>query len=179
MITGRLLLPALEASAAVNTTLSANMSALPGNYQHGLFAAQDGTRKLSVKNSKAQMIDAFGDLTQTGDVSAVAVAESKLMYLPIPAAVTALTIHYYRLPAVLVALASPEGFSPQTVYYGELAMMHHAAARVWDDVEVGEDGDKVNTLHHEKQREAMIEQIRLITKEGVSRPSPPIVSCSW
>jgi len=179
MITGRILLPPLETFATVNTTLSANTSALPANYQHGLFAAQDGVKTLGIKNSKGQMITAFGDLTQAGDVEAVAVVGSSLMYLPIPSTVVPLTIHYYRLPALLVALASPEGFTPQNVEFGEKAMKHYAAASLWSNSEDGIDGEKVNTLYHEGQFEVMIARIQEITTEGVSPANPPYEVLTW
>ena len=110
-LVGNILLPALETSAVVTTSLTDAFVALPGNYAKGLykvtFAGQ--SYQIEILSNMRVMLERWDDdLTNEGDVEEVTIMGGRLYYQPIPIEATELTLWFYRLPTLL-ANVDPSG----------------------------------------------------------------------
>ena len=171
MLAAEKLLPPLDSRATVNTVTTGNVADLPTDYGQGIYYADDAGRELKVYESWTDMAREYTDLTLSGDVKGVAVVGDTLMYLPIPTAATPLTIYYYRTPTTLIESAEPDGFNRQTRPYGEAALKYYAAFRLYDIIEDGIEGAKVNTIRWERRYQEMVSKLKIVTNRGVSRPT--------
>ena len=171
MLAAEKLLPPLDSRATVNTVTSGNVANLPSDYGQGIYYADDDGRPLKVYELWTDMAREYTDLTITGDAKGVAVKDATLMYLPIPTAITPLTIYYYRTPTTLIAGAEPDGFNRQTRPYGEAALKYYAAFRIFDIIEDGIEGAKVNTNRWEGRYLEMVSKLKAIINRGVARPT--------
>ena len=171
-ITSRVLIPALEAIGTVDTVVGESEVATPEGYQRGLFDCQDASGlPVGVVASKRQLLAKYGNLAFTGDVRHVcAPDEDRVIYAPIPTEVSTLTLSYYEYPAVVKSSTSPVCL-PSNFHR---ALFHYAVFSLFDDIEQGEEGEKVNTMRHEGRYEAMVTKIALFFKEGKSHPKPPV-----
>jgi len=108
-LVGNILLPALETSAIVTTSLTDAFVALPANYAKELykvtFAGQ--LSPIDILSNMRVMLEQWDDdLTHEGLVEDVTVVGGRLYYQPIPTEATELTVWFYRLPTLL------ENFDP-------------------------------------------------------------------
>ena len=177
-IAGRVRLPGLETTAEVVTVLDEFQVALPADYQHGLFDCQDQDKynPIRVLNSKRQMLAKYGDLESSGLVRHVcAPAMDTLFYVPVPVEVRTLTISYYRLPDELTESESPSCLPAQF----HKVLFRYACAVLFDDIEDGMEGAKVNTGRHESKYEELVAKLQLFYREGQSFPRPPVVKGSF
>ena len=167
------LLSSLDSMATVTTVLDINVADLPTDYGQGIYAASDDSVPLEIYDSWSAMARYYGDLAQEGSVSSVATKDDQLMYLPIPTEATDLVIFYYRKPIALVSGEEPEGFNNQTRVHGENAMAYYAAMKIWSDVEIGQEGRKVNTADMEGRYHEAFDLLKSMTRQGISRPRSP------
>ena len=173
VISGRVLLPDLETSDTVDTMVDESEVPLPSDYQHGLFDCQeqDPYNPVVVLNSKRQILATYGKLDNTGTVRHVCRVGTSLLYQPVPTEIRTLTLSYYRMPAQLTESETPEGLPIQF----HRALFHYAAFMLFDDIEDGMEGPKVNTARHEGKFEQLVRELELFFKDSQSRPQPPVV----
>ncbi len=173
IIASRVLLPDLETADTVDTVVDEIEVPLPSDYHRGLYDCQeqDPYNPVVVLNSKRQMLATYGKLNYTGTVKHVCRVGFDLLYQPMPDEVRTLTISYYRMPTQLTESETPEGLPVQF----HRALFHYATFQLFDDIEDGMEGQKVNTARHEGKFEALVAEIELFFRDSQSRPKPPIV----
>lgn len=178
-IAGTVLLPGLEDVGQVTTVVDDHLVDLPDNYHRGLFKAQDHVdgRPIGVLKSKSQMMERYFDLNRTGKVYDVCVAHgNKLMYQHVPDEPQVITIFYYRAPNVITEDTEPDGFNHQCRIIGEEALYYYACWKLFEAIEDGIEGRKVNTEYFKGQFLELVENLRLkVSRDGASRPAPPVV----
>lgn len=172
-VAGRVLFPALETEATVNTSTMAASVSLPVNFHRNLFHCQDALGVIDILNSKAQvLVRNGGDLSTKGSRAlTVAAAKPLLWYAPIPSVATALTISYHRKPS---PVTSGEGltFLPDESFE-ELAI-NWVCSKLYSRIEQGMEGNKTDTTFYNNLYLGMLEELRQSLSEGVSMPRPPI-----
>ena len=176
-VAGRVRLPGLEVTADVDTVPGNHQAALPANYQHGLFDCQSLTTiPVRVLNSKRQIMAKYGSFDHSGAVRHVcAPAQNTLYYVPIPEVVDTLTLSYYRLPDTLTETGIPSCLPAEF----HKILHSYACFEIFDEIEDGMEGAKVNTDRHEGKFERLVGKLKLRYKEGQSYPRPPVVKGSF
>lgn len=184
-IANKLLLPGLsDGHASVNTVLSQNHATLPTNYHKALHVAQVDGLPVKVYNNKALMIADYGKLTtQTGAVIGVTVDSGELVYQRVPATATAVELFYYRKPTPMTESGTsfPDGLGGQMADNDDFdfALIHYACWRLFERIEQGLEGQKIDTGYHKNEFYERVGELRLFCKEGRSHPVPPITKGSW
>lgn len=103
-LVGNILLPALETSAVVTTSLTDPFVSLPANYGKNLYKVTfaDQVSPIDILSNMRVMLEQWDDaLTHEGPVEDVTVVGGRLYYQPIPTEATELTLWFYRLPTLL------------------------------------------------------------------------------
>lgn len=179
-ISGAVTLPNLDTSGESVTVAGNYITALPADYQRGLYMALDGKTPLVVCNAKGDLVEGVGDLMAPGKLCAVAAVGDNLLYGHIPDTATTITMHYYRLPAKVTMKTEPDCFSRNMKPNGERCVEFYMAWKIWEIIEAGEEGNKANTARFETlYRQAMEELSAKATKEGVTNWRTPNVRSSW
>jgi hypothetical protein len=174
-LSSRIIFPSLETTTVVKTVTTGNTIPLPVNFQRNLFSVDAGSSYsgISILNSRNQIADYCGGpamVSKPGRVRYVAAIKPNLMYAPIPVVATDMTIGYHRSPDKITASSTidfiPEGF--------EDIFKHYACWKLFNDIEQGMEGAKVDTNLYMSLCMGLREELSIEMKEGVSLPSPPI-----
>ena len=182
MLTERLLLPHLISSATVTTDTSSDNIALPDNYHRELFDARygDNYTSIDVLNSYQDLLEEFkGKELYSGKlVACVAVdASSRLYYRRVPSEATEIHIKYYRKHTEITQFNEIEaGIAYKRLL--ERYLFHATVAHIWDELEDGVDGNKVNTDHHTRKKEEYFYLLDTKCIKNTSRRRPPQVRYS-
>ncbi|MBA3015337.1 MAG: hypothetical protein KKD63_11085 [Proteobacteria bacterium] len=178
VISAKVLLPGLETTSTVSTTADENTVALPVDYHRELFKVHNDSieRDVIVFSTTASLYRmCLGAVkSEAGNVKAVAMLGNNLRIHFVPTTAQDLTLWYYRKPASLVAdTDEPDGLPLQ--FHDMLT--NYAAWKLFDKIEDGIEGKKVNTDHYmtlfidalENGLPCYVEDL------GVSRREPPVV----
>lgn len=178
LISSKVLLPGLEAMSSLATAPAVNVVSLTADYHRELFKAYNATTECGILlfSSTASLYRRCPRAVkaEVGDVKFVALTGKSLMIHAVPASAQDLTLWYYRKPVVLVEdNDEPDGLPPQ--FHDMLS--NYAAWKLFDKIEDGIEGKKVNTDHYmtlfldalENGLPSYIEGL------GVSRREPPVV----
>lgn len=177
MVAQRLLFPGLQASATITTSTTDTAVPLPANYHKGLYAARlVGGNGLRVISSFGLLMNYAGhEFGRAGNIAMVCEHGSNLAYDRIPDPGVAIKLFYYRKPA-LITEETPvlDGITPSVLERVERAIIHYAAGSAADDQESGI--QKLDTNHHLRLFEDIVEEIRVAIGGNVSLPPPPVVT---
>ena len=126
-----------------------------------------------------RLLDDYWDMGAEGIVEAVTLEGSVLWYQKIPSTPETLTILFFENPSSL----AKDGDEP-TDFPGHVhrkLFVHGAAFTIFDQIEDGVEGDKLNTKHHfyhsfdERNRDSGITKLR----EWLARTTPHHISSVW
>lgn len=176
-IADAVMLPDLSnGSDTVNTVTDAYEVALPADYQQNLYLAYDADGEyLDIYKDMASVELVRQISMDNGDLEAVCAHGSVLIYQPVPAVATTIAIRYYRLPTAMVAddeTSFPDGARGNDDF--EWALIHHAAWKIFNKIEDGLEGQKVNTAaQYQFYQERMAALDKFATKVGKSFPTRP------
>ena len=167
----------------VDTAVDAYEVAMPADYQQNLYLAYDPDGEdLDVYKDMASMELVRKVRMDTGDLEAVCVHGSVLIYQPVPTAITTISLRYYRLPTDMVAddeTSYPDGARGNDDF--EWALVHHAAWKIFNKIEDGLEGQKVNTAAQLEQfGQRMTALDSFAERVGKSFPTRPAsVNLGW
>ena len=186
-VAGALLLPGLaDGYGTVTSVVDGYGVALPADFHRELFHAQVGGRPVKVYRNMGMMLHELEKITaQAGQLVAVCPNARRLMYQQVPVSATNVELFYYRLPAAMTDeddTSRPDGLSMQAgvaVEHYDFALVHYAAALIYDRIEDGIEGQKVNTLSHRQQYALRLEEMRLHVREGRPHAPPPVSGVNW
>lgn len=176
-------IPELKGIDTVDTVLSqayTTLSSLTGGFSGKLRRVKDSNKNhISIVSDLGLIMDTYPLMAEEGDVEVVALEGSTLWYQKIPAEVMTLTCLYYRNPAVLSSdTESPSDFP--THLHRQL-FVHGSAWIIYDQIEDGIDGEKVNTKGQfwnsfdERNRHSGIVKL----KEWIAKTRRHSISSSW
>jgi len=145
-------LPDLYTSATVATTVTA-VADLPVAYQRGLFFVTDASKQpVEIVKSLQKLLVNYPALDEAGAVKYCTVKGKKLIYQPIPAATTNLTVHFYQLPTTVlyknIETATPDGL-PDHLQHPLL--FNYAVAKAHDSFEDSVEGGRPNSQYYWRQ----------------------------
>ncbi len=176
-------IPELKRIGTVNTILEqayTSLSSLTGGFSGKLKRVKnaDGDA-IEIFSDLALLMDAYPLMSEEGEVEAVALEGSTLWYQDIPTVVETLTCLYYKNPDTLSSDdESPSDF-PEHLH--RQLFVHGCAWVIYDEIEDGIEGEKVNTKAHfwlsfdERNRNSGIVKLR----EWLARTRRHNISSSW
>lgn len=147
-------LPTLKGLGVVSTELNqayTDMSVISGNNFSGilrLVVREDGKFPTIYADLESLILE-YPTLDQEGNIEAVALDGNTLWYQKIPTTETPLTVVYFRDPAPLVKDSDIPSDTPSHLH--RHLYVHGAAYLIYDQIEDGIDGEKVNTANHRWQ----------------------------
>ena len=148
------LIPDLKGVDAVDTTLGLAYSSMSGvsNGFSGILSRvfNSDNRSVQIMHNLEALIDLRGNLTDVGDVEAVALEGSTLWYYPIPEVEETLTVVYYRNPQLLVDDADSPYNIPDFLH--RQILVSGSAAICFSKIEGGVEGLKVVTRAWESDK---------------------------
>ena len=179
MVAGAVKLPALETSDTVQTVTTQAFAVLPSDYQQGLYACNDVAAKLPVTilgNKKLLLAEYPAFPNNAGQVQHVCAVPPFLFYQPIPAAAAEMELFYYGLPPTKASGDQITEIPPHLA----MVLVHGAAYLIYDDIEDGIEGPKVNTEAQQQEYFRLLNELdSWARKEGRSHRKPPIVGVKW
>lgn len=144
-------LPTLKGLGVVSTEVGqayTDMAVISGESFSGilrLVVREDGKFPTIYADLESLILE-YPTLDQEGSVEAVALDGRTLWYQKIPTSETPLTVVYFRNPAPLVKDSDVPSDTPNHLH--RLLYVHGAAYLIYDQIEDGIDGAKVNTTNH-------------------------------
>lgn len=141
-------LPDLYATSTVDTVVGAGITDLPTDYNRGLFqVVNSDDDNIYINPSFKGFLKRYTEI-ETGDVFGVAVHGSRLLYRDTPATAETLIIHYYEKPTTL----SGDSDEPTCIpgHLQRKLIVHQVCKEIYDQIEDGIEGQKINTAHHER-----------------------------
>jgi hypothetical protein len=176
-------IPELKRISTVDTIPGqayASLSGLTGGFSGKLGRVKnaDGDA-IEIFSTLDLLLDDYPTMDEEGDVEAATLEGSSLWYQKIPDAAETLTCLYYKNPAILSADdESPSGFP---THLHRQIFVHSTAYIIYDMIEDGVEGEKVNTKAHfwlsfdERNRHSGIIKLR----EWISKTRRHNISSSW
>jgi len=181
-----LLLPDLkDGFDTVDTTVGEMTAILPETYHKNLFMARVAGKDVDIFKDTVSLSRVRGGLSlDTGDIAAVATKKGSLIYQKVPTAITEIELYFYRLPVPMVIPGEGEDESLPDGAYGnddfDWAIIHDTCAKIFNEIEDGMEGAKVNTEKHEAK---FLEKIELLDdyaeQQGKEFPNRPSTNLSW
>ena len=158
----RCMVPELKGVDVVTTTTDAfvDLSGVTGGFSGVLSRVYDGVQrcKIDILNSLEHLMDLGGNLTDIGDIMAVALEGPTLWYYPIPSVPVVLTVIYYKNPDSLSSDSDTPAVIPEFLH--REILVNGACAIMFDKIEGGIEGLKVNTRARELAMERGIVRFR-------------------
>lgn len=178
----KVLLPALETSAIVSTVVDETVAPLPADFSRELYgcACAGQYKDIKVLTSVALMQARYPHIeadNETGDVAHVCTRASNLVYHPIPDDAADLTIKYYAQITPLIEDSDEPDAIPGNLQ--RKLLCSYACAVLFDDIEDGMEGQKVNTTKHEGKYMQALAELEMQVKRGQSRVEPAKDRTSW
>jgi len=171
-VSALVLFPELITSTGVTLVPDSDSIPLPVNFHRNLFSCSNSEQTITVLNSRKQLLaETNGMIRGSNGPFAVAVEGRNLIYYPAPVEETAYDIKYYRKPTEIKDDAS------ETIIPVEFqkVLFHWVLFSLYDEIEDGLEGKKVNTIHHESKYNQYISDLKSYYREGVSMSPVPIV----
>lgn len=144
-------LPDLEKTGTVRTSTSLAYVSLPSDYHRNLEMVYDSTQneRIPILNSFQALSIKYPGLADTGNLGHVAISGSRLYYQGIPSTVRTLTLNYFRKP--YLRSADRDEMSALPVHLHRRLLVNYACKELFSRIEDGMEGQKVNTLYHDRE----------------------------
>lgn len=171
------LLPMLESVGTVDTVLDSVETDIPvsWNYDRNLYIVDSALTKNGVDVFSSVALFSrehpqFRVDKTAGDVVAVTIYNEKLVYYYVPAEVDTLTCAFYTKPTLLSVSTDVPTCLPDFLQMKLLSS--YVCSEIYDLIEDGVDGIKINTQKHLAAFNKAIEELSNYYNAGQSRPEP-------
>lgn len=145
-------IPALKIFTTVGTVVGQSYCNLPDRVTGSLLYVGSVNGKINkANNGLAELLDEDPTLSAVGDVEKVALEGTVLWYIKQPETVTDLYILIYQEPAPMVADGNIPSVLPS--YLHRQLLVYKSAYLLYNEIEDGMDGEKVNTAVYKKMYE--------------------------
>ncbi|MFV0437499.1 MAG: hypothetical protein ACK5PS_08935 [Desulfopila sp.] len=179
-VAGQVLLPGLATGVGrVTTSIGQNSSPLPADYQREIFWARVAGEPVAIyANLGVMLADGFSLELQAGRVLAIVPNGGDLIYQLTPTEPTDIDIRYYRLPIPMQDKRSsmPDGLgnSPGMIDAYDQTLIHYGCWRLYERIEQGLEGGKVDSQYHEGQCRAELIKLEAAVRKERPRQPPPV-----
>lgn len=179
---GEILLPNLETVAPLDTAADLANIDLPDTYMKNLYmVSQPSKVPILIWSSMQELLRQWeGTLVNSGpNVEDVTIMGGQLYYQPIPTEVLELYLYFYRKPDVLT-LEAGSGLVPTDIPaclpedLQEDLLVNYAAMEIYDEIEDGLDGQKMQTQSYAGKYQAALNKLyKAITHKSPQRLARP------
>lgn len=180
-IAGSVLLPGLaDGYSTVQTVIGRNSVPLPDNYARELYLAKVAGKQVAVYGHAGMMVnDNYPWDVTTGSIDAVAPHGGRILYQRVPATITPIELFYYRIPEDLEdgGGSYPDGLGGNVglTDASDEALTSHVLWKLFDRIEQGTEGKKVDALRYEGFFQQSLKKIEsAMASQGRPRQPPPI-----
>lgn len=138
-------LPNLLTSDTVTTSTTLPYVAMPDDFGRNLITAISGDTdiRLTIMDSFAEFLTFYPTLDLSSSVTTVSIRGTRFYYQGIPTSADTITLHYYSTPTELEDDEDVPDCLP--THLQEELLINYAAMKIYDQIEDGIDGAKVNT----------------------------------
>jgi len=181
-IADNLYLPDLEDGFdTIDTLVDGHTVPLPETYHKGLYLARAADVDFDIYHDIKSMVMNRGSFNiEHGDLECVCARRTDIIYQNVPEVITVVNLFFYRLPVAMTESTSsfPDGVSGNDDF--DWALIHKAAALIFNRIEDGFEGAKINT---DKHTGLFGEKIGLLDMyaEGIMKtfPTRPAANLQW
>lgn len=168
-VAGALPLPSLEKTAVVETVADQNWLELPSDfYMHLRYVQSEKTnRRVQMYPDIARLYERT-PVTEGGLVRRCTAVGGRLYYSPTPASPEELKIVYHARPERYTASGTVTDYIP--AHIGPALLEAYACKEIWDLIEDGVDGAKINTDRWEQKHAQRLEALMLFLGPFYNRP---------
>ncbi len=168
-VAGLIALPALEKTDTVITATDKDYKALPDDFHGHLRHVYSTARRVQVEiHSNLVRLREKVSRRTSGFVFGVAVSAGNLFYTPTPLMAETLEIIYHTLPDPLEDTMDEPDYLPPHV--GPILLHAYACQCIFDLIEDGVDGNKINTAHWEGKYQAALGELLLFVGPLYTKP---------
>jgi len=140
-------IPELKTLGTVDTVVDQAWANMPTGFNGKLLFVTNDKGRIPVNQAGLEgLLDRDPSLAEVGEVEEVALDGGLLWYRKIPEEVTSLTVVYQKWPDTITADDDVPVYLPP--HLQRRLLLHMTAMIIFDKIEDGMDGDKVNTLVH-------------------------------
>ena len=182
-IAGKIQIPDLIVVDTIDTVLAQPWVALPDEYMWALFHCASVTNDRIVtsvykKDSYRELLRLYPLLDDVGNVEHIGVRGTRLYYQPIPGTAETLSIQFHGKPTELVLDADEPDCLPYHLH--EKLLVSFAAKEIYDLIEDGIEGPKVNyNKHNGAYNKALAELSLFVGEDGQPYNMPDEDFESW
>jgi hypothetical protein len=152
-------IPALKTLTTVGTVVGQSYTNLPDRMTGRLLFVGTETGKLAqADGGLSELLEDDPTMSTTGDLSKVALEGTVLWYISQPLVVTNIVLLIYKEPLSLVADGETASCLPSYIHRDLL--VYGAAKVLWNIIEEGIDGEKVNTAVYEGFYQKGLDKLR-------------------
>jgi hypothetical protein len=167
------LLPKLETSGTVTTVPGANLVDPPATFSRNLFRAKDSDGNKITVYSSTDLLEEDITVVDSGgviaaDVKGICLQGEQFYYAPSPEDAETLTLGFYTDPTPLVDDDDEPSCIPEA--HQKRILCNYAKWQLFEDVEDGIDGAKVNARRYETKFYTAVAALEGITTQGQGRP---------
>jgi len=168
-------IPALKTLTTVSTVVGQSFCNLPTGMIGSLLYAGTLTSKLSVANGGLlELLSLDPGLTTLGEVWKVAQEGAVLWYISQPETATSIYVLVYKAPVALVQDGDVPSVLPAMLH--RHLLVYQAAAILYNEIEEGVDGEKVNTKTYHELYQSGLNRLREWLAKQVKHNSQSIWS---
>ena len=140
-------LPSLYTTGTVATVPGSGIADLPSDYsRHASHVEDSDGEEITVNPSFVNFTKKYGGTISAGDVVEVAFVGNRIAYRDSPSVSENLTVHYYTEPDELTADSDEPDCIPEGLH--DTLIVSGVAKDIFDRIEDGMEGAKVNTSRH-------------------------------
>ena len=169
------ILPALKTIQVVDTVVDQAYTTLPvpadtNGFDGKLLFAAVGTVKVEASVTLEDLLNAYPDLSEAGNVEAVALEGQTVWYARVPSEATSMTLLLYKNPDTLTAPTDSPDCIPSELH--RRTIVQYVAKQLFDYIEQDVEGSKPNMLAASYQYDQGIVRLReylAARRRGMSR----------
>ncbi len=169
-VAGEVPLPALETETTIDSVASQGFTELPEDFQtHLRYVYSNKTRrKITILSSLVRLREETPEL-EGGLIKRCAVAGNLLYYAPAPAEEEELLIIYHAKPEEYANSTGEDAIIPSHI--GPRILLAYACKEIYEFIEDGVDGQKVNVARWEQKYQEALEELKMFLGPLYNRPT--------
>lgn len=169
-VAGEVPLPALETETTINSVASQGNTFLPDDFQTHLRYVYSNTTKtkITILSSLVRLREESSEF-EAGKIRRCAVAGELLYYAPDSSTAEELLIIYHAKPEEYTNTTDAETIIPSHI--GPRILMSYACKEIYEFIEDGIDGQKVNVARWEQKYQEALEELKMFLGPLYNRPT--------
>lgn len=169
-VTGKMTLPTLVVSATVTISANGTITAMPTDFYHDLIWGWNvsTSSSLTIEMNRNRLQERFSDGFTGSEITHIAQDNFQLYNWPMVAEDTDVALRYYSEPAAVSSADATISCLPEL--YQDV-LVYHVVAMVYEMIEDGVEGQKVNTQFYTQKYNMRLEELKNFYRFAVKQPT--------